>query len=623
MNNEQNSAELSPLEPLLQAAVKEALAGPIHQDAIERVKARARQMANPHVPASRPLNDVRRRRASRTLLMAATVAAALIVVVAASLLLSGYSGGRAFAQMVDKVRAARTVRFNTSTRLGKGQETTGVMYLEDNRMRFEQFDDTLVVVVDLDHKQGLLLDTRRKLAQLTEITAGPAQQLCDPIDQLRRAAGDHADEIGQEIIAGRRTQVYRLHKVDLLGIKGRGEMTVWVDVASELPAKILIRDPDPKAPSEFRFEDFQWNEPYDHRLFSLSLPEGFQKGVIANSPFPKEPAEASPSSAENPNYFADGILSRDRVPAEIVWGPQGNTLTALVRDPESVQPTDRRENELRQWDVTTGKLRWSAKVRGADSLAASPDGKRLAIVIGYEVQIRDAASGKIMQTWAAEERLSPLAFSPDGKRLAAGITEWGRFGGRGGKEWGGVQFWNIEQASLARSISDDKPTTFLRYSPDGKHLATSSNAGPVKLWDAASGDLARIFPGIYQADFSPDGQTIACQIAGAPANKTVGRVDLFRLRDGSLVRSFSSEKGASTSWLCSIALSPDGRLLAAADWNGTVTLWDIASGERRLTIADDKAGVLSVAFAPKGTMFATGSEDKTLRVRKVPARDER
>jgi WD40 repeat protein len=103
------------------------------------------------------------------------------------------------------------------------------------------------------------------------------------------------------------------------------------------------------------------------------------------------------------------------------------------------------------------------------------------------------------------------------------------------------------------------------------------------------------------------------------ADKNVGRVDLNNLRDGSLVRSFASEKGASASRLTSIVFSPDGRLLAAADWNGTVTLWDVASGDRRLTIADHKAGVTAAAFSPDGTTLATGSEDKTLRLRKLPA----
>jgi dipeptidyl aminopeptidase/acylaminoacyl peptidase len=395
-------------------------------------------------------------------------------------------------------------------------------------------------------------------------------------------------------------------------------MLVWIDVERALPAKIVIRNPDPKHPIEFRLEEFAWNEPLCPSLFSLAIPEGFQRGVVAEIPSPKKPSPASPTPPDNPNYPADGVLSRDRVPARIVWGAEGRTLTALMREPESVPPLERQEHELRQWDVATGKLRWSVPIGGAGWLAATAASERLAIVIGYEIQLRDAASGTVTRTWATDKPLSPIAFSPDGKTLAAGITEWGRHGGKGGKQSGGIQFWDIERACLVRSIADDKLVTFTRYSVDGKHLATSSNDA-VKLWDVATGELTRIFPARVPVDFSADGQTIACVSIAPRDDKTVGRVDLYDLRKGSLVKSFVSEKGATASWLLSVAFSPDGRLLVASDWNGTVTLWDVATGERKQTITDHQAGVLSVAFAPNGEMLATGSEDKTLRLRKLPA----
>ena len=216
--------------------------------------------------------------------------------------------------------------------------------------------------------------------------------------------------------------------------------------------------------------------------------------------------------------------------------------------------------------------------------------------------------------------ISRLAFSPDGKTLAAGIGEWGKYGGRGGKLWGGVQFWDVKRAAVLRTIkSDDKPVQFIKYSTDGKFLATSAGSA-VKLWDVSTGKLARTFPGIHTADFSPDGRTIACQAASSRADKNVGRVDLYNLQDGSLVKSFLSDKGTSASWVTSIAFSPNGRLLAATDWNGTVTLWNVASGRRRLTLTDYRAGVLSAAFSPDGKSLATGSEDKTLRLRKLPTK---
>ena len=49
--------------------------------------------------------------------------------------LLNHSGGRAFAQMIEKVKAASSVRFTTATQFGRGPETSGVMYLEGNRLR--------------------------------------------------------------------------------------------------------------------------------------------------------------------------------------------------------------------------------------------------------------------------------------------------------------------------------------------------------------------------------------------------------------------------------------------------------------------------------------------------------
>ena len=621
MNEERYPPDFKSGDSMLDEAVRTVLAQPVPEDAIQRVKSRARLLAN-HSPVAIPCDRATRTRgwkASRVLVGGLTVAAAVLIGLAGVTLLLDRTSGRAFARVIENVNAIRTAHCKTASRFGHRPEIGGQLYLEGNRLRLELINGLLIQVGDLDRKQAVFLDVNRKLAQSVEIDARLAREFANPLDQLRRANTKDAKPIGEEILRGRRTHVYRLPRVDLLGMKGDGEMLVWVDVESNLPAKIVVHDPDPKAEMEMRFDEFVWNEPLDAQMFSLDIPEGFQKGNVVLVPPPSEPAQPGANSPESPAAFAEGILSSDRVPVRVVWDRPGTTITALMQDLESVQPLSRRANELRQWDVATGKLRWSETVAGASWVAGTADGKFLATVIGYEVQLRDAATGKIARKWVTDQPLSPLAFSPDGKTLAAGITEWGQFGGSGGKQSGGVQFWDVERACLLGSIADDKPITFVKYSNNGRYLATSSNDGPVKLWDVATGELTRIFPGLFRADFSPDGKTIACRVPASAADKTIGRVDLYDLRDGSLVKSFTSEKGPSASTVLCVTFSPDGHLLGASDWNGTVSLWNVATGQRVQIIGLQKGGVHSVAFAPDGRTLATGSENKTLRLWKLPA----
>lgn len=602
--------EFERLESPLEAAVQRLVNEPVPDEAVARVKARARQLtAAPPRPAPR-----RRRLVRRPVVVGLAVAATLLAMVLGGWSLLSLSGGQAFAAMLEKVKNVHSVTFKTTTSILRGQEQVDRWFLEGERLRLERFDGKMIEIADLAQRQCLVLSPEQKLAQVMPIDAQVTQGFANPIEQLRRLNSGDAERIGEEPIAGRPTTVYRIRKIDFFAALGRGEMLVWVDRESELPVKITIRSQEPKSPVKFLFDEFAWNQPLDAKLFSLEIPEGYQKGVVVTLPVPQEPAAASAAQA-NPNYASDGVLSSDRVASRLIWSPDGTTLTAMMQDPESVPPPQSRLKELRQWDVNTGKLRWSTTVGGLNALAATSDGKTLATLYNFEIQLRDAASGKKLRSWDSGERVSPLALSPDGKTLAAGITEWGKHGGRGGKESGGVQFWEVEGGRLLSTIPEEKPTTVLWYSSDGKFVATASG-GSVRLWDVATGQLTRVFSGFHAA-FSPTGELIACQLATTKDEPNVGRVELSRLQDGSPVKTFVSEPGKAASWLTSLGFSPDGRLLVATDWNGTVTLWDVSTGQRRQTFQEHQAGVLAVAFSPDGTRLATGSEDKTLRVRKL------
>ena len=64
----------------------------------------------------------------------------------------------------------------------------------------------------------------------------------------------------------------------------------------------------------------------------------------------------------------------------------------------------------------------------------------------------------------------------------------------------------------------------------------------------------------------------------------------------------------------SVAISPDGRLVAAGSLDKVVRVWDAQSGQVLERLEGHKDSVYSVAFMPDGKTLVSGSLDKTLRM---------
>jgi WD40 repeat protein len=265
---------------------------------------------------------------------------------------------------------------------------------------------------------------------------------------------------------------------------------------------------------------------------------------------------------------------------------------------------------VRVWDVRARELQGKLPDKDSSavlSVAFSRNGNMLAVG-------RDDGAVRLWNLRTQRPLGSPLnagvgpvwgvAFSPDGRTLASsGDTDYT------------VRLWDVHsRAPLRRLRGHTDRVINVAFSPDGRTLASSGYDGTVLIWDVRGGQpplhvIRAHDDRVVAVAFSPDGRTLAS--AGD------GTLGVWDTASGRSLRPFASGEDASES----IAFSPDGRLLAAGSDDGLVRLWRVR--DRRLLgkpLRSGEGAVFSLAFSPDGRLLAAGGHDGAVQLWDVEKR---
>jgi RNA polymerase sigma factor (sigma-70 family) len=314
------------------------------------------------------------------------------------------------------------------------------------------------------------------------------------------------------------------------------------------------------------------------------------------------PQAAPPPVQQDGSWVLVAKLRASAPVWSLAFSPDGKTLATGSGE------TAEKSGELGLWDVPSGRLRVKVTTdRAIHRVAFAPDGQNLATAeLDSTVNLRDIRTGEVgVRFNLPGQEAGALAFSPDGKALALG---------GGDKVVRVMRLPILKEAKPIVTLLGEGKISFVAFSPDGKLLATADR-GNTRIWDAATGKMIRILAGADGASeslaISPDGRSLA-------ATGADNKVRLWDLATGKELAIFKAGKD-----MRALAFSPDGKVLAwagsgqgqdAAPQADEILIVEPATGKTLASIRGHAGPVLAVAFSPDGTLLASAGKDGTVSI---------
>jgi cytochrome c len=281
-------------------------------------------------------------------------------------------------------------------------------------------------------------------------------------------------------------------------------------------------------------------------------------------------------------------------PAHAQLRGHGGPVRALAISPDGTQAIS--------GSFDTSAIRWSLQKNAAEQVLRFHDGAVNAVAFLPDGRIATSGEDARIAVWTPgapqpaqvfEGHKGPvvgLAVSPDGKLIAS--ASWDHT----------ARIWPLDGGAPRVLEGHQQNVNGVAFTPDGRALVTAGYDLTLRVTPLAGGaSVITTLPSpLNTVAVAPDGE-----IATAGAD---GKVYLLS-RTGERL----GEVEAAQTPVISVAISRDGKLIAAAGIRGSVAIIDRATRTLARTLVGPGLPVWSVAFFPDNRTLLTGGTDRMIR----------